>query len=293
MLLSTQTHVLASKYGSQKAVRMLAEAGFDCYDISLFDLIRDPNYEFCQENWRETAHALRSVADEAGISCNQGHAPFPSSTGDPEKDARLFDAIIRSMEIASILGAKVIIVHPKMHMYYPGNAHTLKQINIEFYRSLIPYCEKFNIKVATENMWQYARGSQTIMDSVCASPEEFCDYIDSIGSPWITGCLDVGHTVLVHRDLPDMIRALGHDRLLALHVHDNDGTADNHAMPYQRSMDFPAMLQALADIDYQGEFTFEADCCYKRLPEELIPSCAKFLHDTGRAMIHEIEKAKK
>lgn len=293
MLLTTQTHVLAAKFGIQECVKMLAKAGFDAYDMSLFDMIRDPNYDFIQPDWRERAQTLRKVADEAGIACTQAHAPFPSSVGDPEKDAKLFDAIVQAMEIASILGAKVIIVHPKQHMQYAGHAHTLRQINIDFYRSLIPYCEKFNIKVATENMWQYAPGTKTPVDSVCASSEEFCDYIDSIGSPWITACLDVGHVVLVNRDLPGMIRALGHDRLLALHIHDNDFTADNHALPYQRSMDFPAMLQALADIDYAGDFTFECDCFYKRMPNRLLDDAATFLCATGRAMVAEIEDAKK
>jgi hypothetical protein len=44
----------------------------------------------------------------------------------------MFDTIVQSMEIASILGAKVIIVHPKQHMQYAGHAHTLRQINIDF-----------------------------------------------------------------------------------------------------------------------------------------------------------------
>ena len=293
MLLTTQTHVLAAKFGIQECVKMLAKAGFDAYVMSLFDMIRDPNYDFIQPDWRERAQTLRKVADEAGIACTQAHAPFPSSVGDPEKDAKLFDAIVQAMEIASILGAKVIIVHPKQHMQYAGHAHTLRQINIDFYRSLIPYCEKFNIKVATENMWQYAPGTKCIVDSACASPEEFCAYVDEIGSPWITACLDVGHVVLVNRDLPGMIRALGHDRLQALHIHDNSLDGDHHTIPYSRSMDFPSMLQALAEIDYQGDFTFEADCFYKRMPAGLLQAGADFMCTTGRVMMQEIEKYRK
>lgn len=290
MLLSTQTDVLAQKYGIQEAVRMLARAGFDAYDMSLFRMNRDPDYEFVQDSWRETAHALRKTADDAGIQCNQAHAPFPSSVGDPEKDEAIFQTIVQAMEIASILGAKIIVVHPKQHMQYAGHAHELKEMNIAFYKRLIPYCQKFGIKVATENMWQYAPGTKCIVDSTCASPEEFCAYVDEIGSPWITACLDVGHVVLVNRDLPGMIRALGHDRLQALHIHDNSLDGDHHTIPYSRSMDFPSMLQALAEIDYQGDFTFEADCFYKRMPAGLLQAGADFMCTTGRVMMQEIEK---
>ena len=36
MLLSTQTEVLAGLYGEAEAIRMLAKAGFDGFDLSLF-----------------------------------------------------------------------------------------------------------------------------------------------------------------------------------------------------------------------------------------------------------------
>ena len=86
---------------------------------------------------------------------------------------------------------------------------------MEFYRSLIPYCEEYNIKVALENMWQYPR---TISHSTCSRPAEFVKYMDELNNPCFVACLDVGHAMLVKEKPDDMIRALGGQRLQALHM---------------------------------------------------------------------------
>ena len=76
----------------------------------------------------------------------------------------------------------------------------------EYYKSYIPYCEKFGIKVATENMWQWDDVNKKIIDSVCSKPKEFCELIDVINSKWIVGCLDIGHAQLVGEDIGNFIR---------------------------------------------------------------------------------------
>ena len=153
MLLSTQTSRLQNKFGYKKAFEILKNAGFDAFDLSLFHPT-DENDGLYKENFREYAKELRQYADSLGIVCNQSHAPFPSSTADRAQDKPIYDSIIHAMEIASILGAKDIVVHPKQHLPYRANADELKKINLDFYKSIIPYCEKFIIHVAVENMWQ-------------------------------------------------------------------------------------------------------------------------------------------
>ena len=195
MLLSTQTSRLQNKFGYKKAFEILKNAGFDAFDLSLFHPT-DDNDGLYKENFREYAKELRAYADSLGIVCNQSHAPFPSSTADRAQDKPIYDSIVHAMEIASILGAKDIVVHPKQHLPYRANEKVLKEINMEFYKSLIPYCEKFNINVAVENMWQSNPVGGAIVNSTCARVEEFCEYIDDIGSERIVACLDTGHVSL-------------------------------------------------------------------------------------------------
>lgn len=153
MLLSTTTEFSARKISEKDAIELIAKAGFSAYDISLFELTRNDEYHFNRDDYVKSAKELRAFADSLGIVCNQSHAPFPSSVGDKEKDKEIYEKIIRAMEIASILGAKIIVVHPKQHLNYAEHPEELFEMNVEFYKSLIPYCEKFGIKVACENMW--------------------------------------------------------------------------------------------------------------------------------------------
>lgn len=284
MILSTQTDFLGRAYGEAEAIRMLAKAGFDAYDFSFFPMFENPEYPMNGPGFREYAKSLRAVADEAGIACNQAHAPFASSTGDAADDERRFAAIVQSMEAASLLGAKVIVVHPKHHLPYMTHAAELKEQNIAFYKRLVPYCEQFGIKAACENMWQHnnAPSVSRIIDSTCSRPGEFCDYIDAVGSPWIVGCLDVGHIALTDEDLGGFVRAMGPQRLQALHVHDNDFLEDSHTMPFISKIDFSALVTALKEIGYQGDFTLEADHFLEKFPLPLVPDALALLYKTGR-----------
>lgn len=292
MLLSNLTQWVGSSLSAKEAIKINSDAGFDAYDISLFQLTRDDNYEFNLEDYVERAKALRVYADSLGIVCNQSHAPYPSSTGDEEKDKWIFEKIVRAMEIASILGAKIIVVHPKQHLCYPDYPEELFEMNVEFYKSLIPYCERFGIKVACENMWQYNNGFKAPSDSTCSRAWEFNKYLDAIDSEWIVGCLDIGHASLMAADIPEFIRQMGNKRLQALHVHDTDFKYDKHTLPFMEKIDYHAVCKALGEIDYQGDFTYEADAFYRGKPQELYLATTKYMCEVGRYLISKIEEAK-
>lgn len=285
MLVSTQTDHLSRLYSHEQAIRMLAKAGYEAFDLSLFCMLND-NDPLNTDDHLSIANHLRTVAEECNILCNQAHAPFPSSKADQAFNQSIFRRIVRAMEIASILGAKQIVVHPVQHLYYPENAARLQQMNLEFYTALIPYCQKFGIKVALENMFQMDPRRKVLIESTCNSPDEFCAYMDALPREYFTACLDIGHCALVGQDAANMIRALGHDRLGALHVHDNDFHHDSHTLPFMGVLDWNAITTALADIRYQGDITLEADNFMGRLPEatlaeatHLMCTVAKHLRD--------------
>jgi sugar phosphate isomerase/epimerase len=135
MIISTQTDVLAQRFSQEEAIRILAKAGYDAFDISLFSMLRDDDI-FNSDSYLDYTLRLKEIAQECGIVCNQAHAPFPSSKGDDVYNATIFPRIVRAMEIAATLGAKQIIVHPVQHLYYLENAAALKQMNHTFYKAL-------------------------------------------------------------------------------------------------------------------------------------------------------------
>lgn len=287
MRLVTTTEKFAEVFGDEECVRILAEAGFDAIDWGFFEMAAGKGI-WCKDEWKSHALRLKELGAEYGIGFAQAHAPFPSSQGEEPADTVIRERILRSMHAAALMGIRNIVVHPVQHLTYAKEKQRLWEENLVFYRSLIPYCEEYGIRVCAENMWQYDNKRRYIVDSVCSQPEEFCGLLDALDSPWIVGCLDLGHCALVGVEPEDFIRAMGKDRLQALHVHDVDYLHDCHTLPFTQSLNWEAVTKALADIGYEGDFTFEADSFYYGFPKELMPDACKLMERTGRYLMGRI-----
>lgn len=284
MELSINSNDTVRIVGFEKAIEIFSEIGFDCYDASFFDT----KSEFFGDGYKEYCKKLKEKGDSLKIRCNQAHAPFPSvDWGMDDFNEKRFDELVRSMECAALLGAEIIVVHP-VHKNMPKSVDEYA-VNKEFYEKLIPYAEKFGIKVATENMFKNDPHRNVRLTDVCNSPEKFVKMIDLINSPWITACLDVGHCGLVGEDATEMIYALGHDRLKALHIHDNCYILDEHTSPFLGKMDWESICKALSDINYDGVFTFETYLLSDHMPHELMPDALRFIHAVGRHLIKKIK----
>lgn len=288
MLLSTQTSLMTSRLGYEEGVLALKRAGYDALDFSLFSMTRNDS-PYVTEGWREYVEAQRRFADANGIVFNQSHAPFSFRWDDATVREEIAQPrVLRSLEIAAMMGVKVIVVHPLHYCEYLGHEKEMHELNLEYYRSMIPYCREYGIQVAVENMWQNERRRRIISYDVAARPEELAAFIDELDSEWVTACLDLGHCGLVGEDAAASIRVLGHDRLGALHVHDNNYREDAHTLPGIGLMDWNGICAALHDINYKGEFTFEADNFLRNFPNDYLERAAAFMVQTGRYLISKI-----
>ncbi len=288
MLLSTQTGYMVDTFGFEEGTKKLQRAGYDALDLSLFQMKNDAS-PYVNDGWREHTEAQRRFADEHGIAFNQAHAPF-SFRWDDEHVRRdvAQPRVIRSLEIAAMMGAEIIIVHPLHYCVYKGHEREMHELNIDYYRSMIPYCREFGIKIAVENMWQTDPKRRCCSHDVASHAEEFARIIDELDSEYIVACLDLGHCGLVGEEAEDAIRVLGHDRLKALHVHDNNYRNDDHTLPGLGLMNWDAICSSLHDIDYSGVFTYEADRFLKQFPHDYLENAARFMVETGRYLINKI-----
>ncbi len=286
MLYSCQTCHLASRLGINAAVDAMLDAGYPALDISLFG----NNGFMLAEDWRDTAKALRAKAETRGAVFNQAHAPFGG--GYEHYTKNLIPTFPRVFEFCEELGVRQIVVHPLQQGRYYGRERELFDMNMDFYRSLIPLSDNHGIKIAIENMWQTHPVTHRICDDVCANPHELAAYFDTLNDPeHFTVCLDIGHVALCGREPEDAIRVLGHDRLGALHVHDVDYINDLHTIPYLGRVNWSAVVDALADIRYKGEFTMESDAFLARYPNDFLPTATRFMADTTKYLAEKLEAA--
>ena len=253
MKVSTEIASISRITGEEKAIELVAKAGFDGWDFSLFGMVKvdwgkmttyDSDHPLNKDHVA-FAKKLRKVADDCGIKCNQSHAPFPSMVVG-------LDYIKKSIECTAIAGGEICIVHP-------DNNFTAEK-NAEMYHKILPFAKEHGVKIATENMWNWENGAKQSCFAACSTSESFVEHIDIINDPYFVACLDIGHAEMKGSGsgADNMIRALGH-RLQALHIHDNDCLGDTHQIPFSMNIDFSKVAKSLKDINYQGELTLEAD----------------------------------
>ena len=155
------------------------------------------------------------------------------------------------------------------------------------YRAL---AKEYGIKIALENMFQREVKRKILGADTCSHPAEFIRYLDTLDDEHFVACLDLGHCGVVGLEAQDCIRALGHERLHALHVHDNDYTKDMHMLPGLGKMDWEEIMKALAEIRYDGEFTYEADRFFISMPQEMMPNAVRLMVDMGRYLIGRFDE---
>ena len=286
MKLVTTTGELSKRFGDERALEILKEAGFDGYDYSMFI-----------GNWKELFDdgfitRMKKVAKKAaslGLPCLQAHSPCLMKCPNTISLDDYVALTIRAIEGAAELECPIIVVHPA----FPPL--TTEDNCKRLYGALMPTAERLGVVVATENMfsWKDETEAETI-PTVCGTAANFIEHIDLLPHPNFTAGLDLGHAQMVNCEgAVALIKALGKKRIGALHVHDNDLFHDDHTFPFVGQSSWEEITSALAEIGYENAFTFEADSFMSRYPDELLPSCEILLHDTGRYLINLIETKKK
>ncbi len=284
MKLSVENYTLITKFGDFKAFEMIKDAGFDCVDYSYY--WENEKEEVLGEKYKEYAESLREKLDEIGLECNQAHAPFSLHYG---AKFDIFDnkylQLVHSIEAAAILGAKNIVVHS---LTVPQDVDFVKY-NVEYYKSLVPYCEKFGINVAVENLFARDSKRNRIVGKL-GTPEELNAIVEKIDSPHIVACIDIGHASLTGYEPENFIEKMNPKILKALHVQDTDYLSDSHTLPYLSKLDWEKIMSALKKVEYDGDFTFEITGYMDNFPDELVSEALKFAVSVGKYLISLYEK---
>ncbi len=250
-----------------EAIKLLAEAGFNCIDLNLNRYsVKDPVNPFWEKSVVEQqayAEELKGAAKNLGVYISQVHAPYPTFFPSKRKRKTVADYVENTIYISALIGAPYVVVHPQV----PPESKTEEQVkiaiedNIEFYRGFADLLRQTGVKLAVENMFNWDWDKDRPLVTVASTAECMRYMIDTLnhmcGETLYVACLDTGHGMLTGGgDLPYMVKQLSH-RLRLLHVHDNDGKRDRHQAPYTGIIDWESFAHALAEIDYNGVISLE------------------------------------
>lgn len=278
MKISTEIYSASRHIGEERAIESIAKAGFDAWDFSMFRMcnydwgtgvVSVSDHPLAGSGYLAFARRLKQVGLDNGIICNQSHAPFPSTP------VRAY--LKRAIECTAEAGGKICIIHP-------DNNKTPEE-NAEMYFELLPFAKDHGVKIAAENMGNWDSVKDQSSFAACATPDSFCAHLDAVNDNAFGACLDIGHAEMrgVGTSAVEMIHALG-DRLLALHIHDNDQWHDLHQIPFSMKIDFEAVVRALKEIGYSGYFTLEAKQFLAAYTEENVFTGIKRLADAAKRL---------
>ena len=161
--------------------------------------------------------------------------------------------------------------------------------NARFFRKRAETAQQHGICLAVENMLSNNLFDGSITKRTCTSCEELMALVDSINHPMVGFCLDAGHAHYMGWDIPKAIHSMS-DRLIALHLHDNDRFNDEHLAPFSGTVDWNGCLNALKEIKYSGILMLETLNYCRRMPRSLHLGALKNLAETCSWMSEMIKE---
>ncbi|TWT56908.1 Xylose isomerase-like TIM barrel [Thalassoglobus neptunius] len=154
--------------------------------------------------------------------------------------AALEQAVLDSKAIG---GTTVLLVPGRVAGENETHDDVWKRSIVEI-RKVVPVAKREKIKILVENVW----------NGFCETPDEFRDYIDEIDSEWVGVYFDIGNVRKFGKP-EDWIRILG-PRIGKLDVKDW-GVENGFCRLGEGDVDWPAVREALAEINYTGWATRE------------------------------------
>ncbi len=298
MKLSTETGVLTKAFGAERALRMIAEAGFTAVDFDLyartFSWEEAPFSDPSSDAFIQHFKGVGELAASLGLEIYMAHAPCcATDCADPAAYPALRQKIARSVLAAHFLGCPNLVVHPVMHPDFSSgqNAEEAVQVNVDYFSPLAGVLRETGVTLCIENLFWGEYGKPKIPNA-CSGAEQLSAVIDALNAmhgPLFAACLDTGHAAVAGNDPAVMLEQLG-GRVRALHLHDNRGVLDDHLLPGSGIIDWPRFLKVLGAAGFEGTLNFETTVFLqnfiKSLYDETVPAAAlRLLHTTGRRLL--------
>jgi len=256
MQLSITTDYQGDTGCPEASLRAIAAAGFThvhwCHQWNTDFVYTEPEIRQIAAWLRETGLKLLDLHGSAGKE------KCWWSTREYERLAGV-ELVRNRLRMTAELGGATVVMHSQS---LPPGADTSPHAQQTF-RSLdelLPTIRQTGVRLAIENM---ASDDFRFLNQLLAryAPED------------VGICYDCGHGNMAGGRGLDYLEPVK-DRLIAVHLHDNDGTGDQHHVPFTGTVDWPRLACILAASSYRGCISMESNVWH--VPE---PDRPRFLTD--------------
>ena len=229
-MLSMTTDYAADTGCPEPYLKRIAEAGFS-------------HVHWCHQ-WNTdfvySEHEIEAIArwlKDYGLGLFDLHASAgrEKGWGSPREYERAagVELVRNRMDMAARLGTDVIILHLPPASEGEGRDDAYWTRLLRSLDELRPCASGRGVRIAIEN------GDFDAIEKV----------LSSSGPEYVGLCYDSGHGN-VRGDGLDRLDGLK-DRLISIHLHDNDGSGDQHRLPFSGTVDWPRLARIIAESSYE------------------------------------------
>lgn len=220
-------------------LRRLAETGFShvhwCHHWNTDFLYSKPEIRQIGKWLKQYRLALLDLHASPGVEKNW------TSLREYEREAGV-ELVRNRIEMTARLGSDVTVIHvPTSAGRTARKTRRWTQL-LKSLDALTPFARRHGVRMAIENMAH---------DDFRTIRRLFTEY----GPDYLGLCYDSGHGNLGGQGL-DYLEMLK-DRLIAVHLHDNHGKKDVHALAFSGTVDWPRLAGIMAESGYRKCASFE------------------------------------
>jgi len=245
------THLYHQQRLSREHLAQIAGYGFEAIELfatrSHFDY-HDPAAIGRLAEWLKdtglTLHSIHApITDHFGADA-EGTTYSTASADNARRQAAVREAEA-ALAIVEQIPAKFMVVHlgvPGARAAAGDNSRAAASRSAE---EICTLAEPLGVRVALEVIPNDLSSAQAVVTMLDRDFEG-----TSVGL-----CMDFGHAHLMG-DVADAIE-IAAEHLVTTHVHDNKRREDDHLVPYQGTIDWPAALVTMRKIGYDGTYMME------------------------------------
>ena len=149
------------------------------------------------------------------------------------------------LHLAALVRPEIVVFHPDYEQWRHGEAFDLWfHGSVEMWSPLVKEAQRYGVTLALENVFEQG-------------PDTIKKLLEKINSPRCGFCFDTGHwLVFSKKEWQEWLAVLG-NRLVEVHLHDNNGAVDQHLPPGDGQFDFIGFLRHLRSQQLSPLYTLE------------------------------------
>jgi sugar phosphate isomerase/epimerase len=246
------THLYHDRRLDREHLVEIAAHGFECVEIfatrSHFDY-RDGAAVRALAEWlddtRLTLHSVHAPVTASFVNGQWGEA-FSTAVENADQRRKTLAEAEAALAVAQTIPFRCLVAHLGVpDVMKPGVGDNNRESARRSIDALYEMTERAGVVLALE-----------VIPNQLSTPEALVALLENdLDGMKVGVCMDVGHAHIMD-DVGDAIECCsGH--IVTTHLHDNRKKSDDHLVPGEGNIDWPATLMSLQKVGYDGVWVFE------------------------------------